>query len=151
MVFRRSEIYLCCMQHSGDLKPSGSQKRDLYFTNDYEWIDFQGSVAYIGVCLFKLTGIRKINKVVLPRVGEFFNADQIIASICNSEYKIDIHMPVTGRLLSCNEELTKGNFSVLLEEPETKSWIALIGPSLPYDRKGLLISPKYQMKRRTVL
>jgi len=139
------------MQYSSGLKSSGSRSRDLYFTNDHEWIDFQGSVAYIGVCFFKLTGIRKIDTIILPRVGEFFTTDQVIGSISNSEYKIDIHIPCSGRVLACNKELVAGNFEMLLNEPEAKGWIALIGPSLPYSREGLLMEQKYQMKHRNRL
>jgi glycine cleavage system H protein len=93
------------MQQSADTKKTHSKKEDLYFTEDHEWIDFQGSVAYIGVSGSKLTGIRKIDKIILPEIGAFFNANEVIGSLSNGEYKIDVHMPVSGRVLSCNEEL----------------------------------------------
>ncbi|SEN98147.1 hypothetical protein SAMN05660816_01801 [Niastella yeongjuensis] len=38
-------------------------KRNLYYTNDHEWIDFQGVVAYVGVCRFKLSGFKEIHKI----------------------------------------------------------------------------------------
>jgi glycine cleavage system H lipoate-binding protein len=39
---------------------TSESRKDLYYTRDYEWIDFQESVAYIGICSFKLAGIKKI-------------------------------------------------------------------------------------------
>ena len=39
-------------------------EKDRYFTNDHEWIDFQGNVAYTGICGFKLIGIKEIHQIV---------------------------------------------------------------------------------------
>jgi len=43
-------------------------KRDLYYTNDHEWIDFQGTIAYTGICLFKLLGFKEIPLVLKSKV-----------------------------------------------------------------------------------
>ena len=139
------------MQSIVETKKAIHKVEDLYFTDDHEWIDFQGSVAYIGVSAFKLTGIRKIDKVILAEIGAIFKANDIIASFYCNEYKIEVHMPVRGRLLSFNEELISKNYDSLIATPENQGWIALIGPSLPYDRTGLVISKTYQLKRRSVV
>ena len=69
-------------------------KRDLYYTNDYEWIDFQGSVAYIGICPFKLKGIKKIEKIEFSDENNSRKCGEVVASILYDDYKIDVHMPV---------------------------------------------------------
>jgi len=43
-------------------------KKDLYYTNDHEWIDFQGTIAYTGICLFKLLGFKEIPLVLKSKV-----------------------------------------------------------------------------------
>ena len=40
-----------------------STRKDQYYTKDYEWIDFQGTVAYIGICKFKLIGFKQIQEI----------------------------------------------------------------------------------------
>jgi glycine cleavage system H lipoate-binding protein len=115
-------------------------KKDPYYTSDYEWIEFQGSVAYISICPFKLSGIKEIEKI------EFLNKDiskksgEVIATILYDDYKIDVHMPVSGKILSVNEAILSGNENIVLREPENSGFIALIVPSYPYDREGLIIS-----------
>jgi glycine cleavage system H protein len=45
-------------------------KRNIYYTNDHEWIDFQGSVAYIGVCRFKLSGFKEIHMIKFTEISD---------------------------------------------------------------------------------
>jgi glycine cleavage system H protein len=137
------------MQQSKTFNSSKSQKKDIYFTNDHEWIDFQGSVAYMGICSFKLKGIKAIEKIDFAEAGNLFKANDVIGSIYYSEYKIDIHIPVAGRILSFNEALSTGNTDLLLAQPENGGWFALIVPASPHDRKALIMSEQYRMKTRS--
>ena len=71
-------------------------KRDLYYTNDYEGIEFQGSVAYIGLCPFKLARIKDIDKIEFSKENNTKESGDVIASVIYEDYKIDVHMPVSG-------------------------------------------------------
>jgi glycine cleavage system H protein len=119
-------------------------KRELYYTHDYEWIDFQGSVAYIGVCNFKLSGIKEIQKIEFSGYVEPFKQGDIIATIQYDDYRIPVHMPVDGKIVSINDVLSKGDKDTLLKKPETDGWIALIVPGKPLERKGLLQMEKHK-------
>jgi len=33
--------------------------KDLYYTKAHEWVTFKGTIAYIGIAGFKLTGFRE--------------------------------------------------------------------------------------------
>lgn len=126
-------------------------KRDLYYTNDYEWIDFQGSVAYIGLCPFKLKGIKQIEKIEFSEEGDSKKCGEVVASILYDDYKVDVHMPVNGKIISINDAILSGNENIILQEPETTGYIALIVPSSPYDRDGLIIFEKYRMPSKTTI
>ena len=115
-------------------------RRNLYYTNDYEWIEFQGSVAYIGLCPFKLAGIKEIDTIEFSRENNTKKSGEIIASIIYEDYKIDVHMPVSGCIVFYNAAILAGDKNIVLHEPETKGYIALIFPSFPYDRSGLVTS-----------
>lgn len=126
------------------MSKSGLQKKDLYYTNDHEWIDFQGTVAYAGVCKFKLTGFKQIKKIKFSASG-FKKKGEVIASVESNDYHIEVHMPVDGKVLQVNDKLISGNPNILLDCAESSAWIALIIPTLPHERKDLMISKKYQM------
>jgi glycine cleavage system H protein len=125
--------------------PTIKAKRDLYYTNDYEWIDFLGSVAYIGVCSFKLAGIKNIEKIEFSDENNLKKSGELVASIIYDDYKIDVHMPVSGKVISINDAILSGNANIILKEPETAGFIALIIPTSPYEREGLIIPEKYRM------
>ena len=120
-------------------------KKDLYFTNEHEWIDFKGTVAYIGVCAFKLTGFKAIHNLSFAEPSGFLKQGEVIATISYGDYLVEVLMPIDGKLQQINEELITGNKNILLEHDEGSNWIALINPALPYDRKGLLLPKEYRM------
>jgi len=126
-------------------RQAAKSSRDLYYTSDYEWIEFLGSIAYVGICPFKLKGIKEIEKIEFAEEDNSKKCGEVIASILYDDYKIDVHMPVSGKIVKINEALYSGNKNIVLQEPETGGYIALIIPTSPYDRNGLIVSKKYQM------
>lgn len=119
-------------------------KRNLYYTNDHEWIDFQGSVAYIGVCRFKLSGFKEIHKIEFRDTSNLMKQGEVICSIHFDDYEIKVHMPVEGKIVSINDLLMTNEKDVLLQQPENSGWIALIVPSRMPDKTGLLSVENYR-------
>jgi glycine cleavage system H protein len=120
-------------------------KRNLYYTHDHEWIDFQGSVAYIGVCRFKLSGFKAIHKIEFSEVTDLIKPGEVISSIQFDDYQILVHMPVEGKVISFNDLLLTDERDVLLQHPENNGWIALVVPSSLNDKTGLLPSEDYKI------
>ena len=123
--------------------------KDLYYTTDHEWIDFQGSVAYIGVCQFKLLGFKEVHQITFKGDSGFRKKTDVIASIKYNDYQIEVHMPVDGKIVEFNENLLAGNRDTLLLQPESTGWIAKIVPSQPYERKDLLLPQQYLMNGKS--
>lgn len=130
------------------MKQELSSKKDLYYTYDHEWVDFQGSVAYMGVCVFKLTGFKGIENIHFRVDSGFAKQGDTIVVIQYKDYFVEAHMPVDGKILQLNELLLGNDKSILALDPENEGWIALIVPALPYDRTGLIISKHYQMNTK---
>ena len=127
------------------MKVEKATVKDLYYTNDHEWINFQGTVAYVGVCSFKLTGFKEIHDLWVAKPAGFFKQGDLIAAISYYDYRVELRMPVDGRLQQINETLINDPKNILLQQSEGTGWIALIFPSLPYERKGLLLPKEYQL------
>lgn len=126
-----------------------STKKDLYYTKDHEWIDFQGTIAYIGVSSFKLIGFKEIQQVIFNKPSGFKKGGDLIATIKYNDYRIEAYMPVDGKVMEINTNLIYGDKNLLLQQAESKSWIALIVPSQPYERKDLLLPKQYQMNGKS--
>lgn len=131
------------------MNTQSSNKKDLYYTKDHEWIDFQGTVAYIGICKFKLTGFKQIQEIRYNEPSGFKKQGEVIASVKYNDYLIEAHMPVDGKVLQVNEKLVSGNLDILLDGAESSAWIALIVPTLAHERKDLLLPKQYQMNGKS--
>ena len=122
-------------------------KRNLYYTQDHEWIDFQGSVAYVGVCRFKLSGIKEVHNIKLNEFSNMLNPGEVICNIQFDDYQIQVHMPVEGKIISFNDLLLTEERNVLLQQPENNGWIALVAPCRLNDKTGLLSLDEYQLRQ----
>jgi glycine cleavage system H protein len=122
------------------------QKRDtndLYYTQNHEWIDFQGSVAYIGISRFKLIPQKSILQVVCIETADLIKKGEPIASIQYADYQILVHMPVDAKIISLNDLLSTANKDEWLHQNEMNSWIALVVPDQLHDKAGLLSVEEY--------
>lgn len=123
-------------------------KKDHFYTKDHEWIKFEGSVAYTGICKFKLTGFRQIQEVHFEQPLGFKKQGEIIATVKFDDYIIEAHMPVDGKILKVNEQLISGDCNILMDCEDNSAWLALIVPLLPQERQGLLLPKQYQMNNQ---
>lgn len=119
--------------------------KDLYYTDDHEWVHFQGTVAYMGVCHFKLLGFKEIHQIRFMESSGFKRKGEVIATITYNDYQIEAHMPVDGKVIQVNETLASGDRNGLLQHAENRGWLALIVPSQPYERKDLMLPKQYQL------
>ena len=121
----------------------------MYYTKDHEWIDFQGSVAYVGISHFKLTGFKEIQQVIFNDLTGFKQKGESIAAIKYNDYQVEVTMPVDGKMVKVNTDLLYGNQNLLLNHAETIGWVALIAPSQPFERNDLLLPKQYQMNGKS--
>ena len=121
-----------------------SFKRDLYYTNHHDWIDFQGSVAYIGAAMIKVIEAPSLFKLEYVDNKGFARQGDVVARLESDGTTIPVHMPVDGKIISINDMLAEGNHQLLLDQPENKGWLALIAPTRPYERAGLLQPEQYR-------
>lgn len=123
--------------------------KDLFFTRDHEWIEFQGSTARIGICGFKLLGFKEIHDIVFYNpIGMQLKKGELIAKVKYKDFSIGAHMAVDGKLIALNELLVSGDRNILLRYPESIGWVAIIYPSQPYERKDLLAPKEYRLNKK---
>lgn len=126
------------------MKMDQPTKKDFYYTKDHEWIDFQGAIAYVGICGFKLLGFKTIQQIIFNEPSGFKRQGEILATIRYNDYQIEAHMPVDGKVITVNDLLEKGEGNMLIAQPEGNGWIAKIIPAQPYERGSLLMPNEYQ-------
>ena len=130
------------------MNKEASISRDLFYTKDHEWIDFQGQVAFIGVCSFKLIGFKEIHEIIFNEPMGFKKQGDVVATIRYNDYKIEAHMPVAGKVVEVNDKLNLGDSKFLLQYAESIGWVAMIFPMQPTDRKELMVPKTYHLTNK---
>ena len=115
-----------------------------FYTDDHEWIVFEGIVAYIGVCPFKLIGLDKIKKIEFADLSARFDKGACLATVFSEEYEIKVHMPVEGWVIESNVRTAETPSDIA--KGIKAGWIAKIRPVAPYSRHGLLQAEQYKQK-----
>ena len=123
--------------------------KDIYYTNDHEWIDFNGKYAYVGVCKFKLTGIGNIKAIEFHAHGGLVKKGQVLATVISDDYNIPVHMPVDGWFVENNRALLL-NPSLTSQQAGKDGWIALIKPLQPYMAGDLIDSITYKNRYKPI-
>ncbi|GEP89668.1 Glycine cleavage H-protein [Chitinophaga terrae (ex Kim and Jung 2007)] len=125
------------------MKISTISRPRINFTSNHEWIDFNGSVGFVGVSMYRLKGIKNINNIKWLNPKGIIDQGSIIAEIHTSDEIIPILAPIHCKYLGQNQKLS-GNLNLILESPQDKGWIFFVTPLKFYSQEPLLSPENYQ-------
>ncbi|HEY4198124.1 MAG TPA: hypothetical protein VGM63_21435 [Mucilaginibacter sp.] len=127
------------------MQDSTATRGDLYFTQDHEWIDFQGFKAYVGSCKLLSKDSPQLPQIQFKENTGYQKKGKVIATIHRDNCPIPVRMPVDGRIIGINDVLPLNNLDLLPEHHENNEWMLLIEPSRPNDREGLMQIREYKL------
>ena len=115
----------------------------LYYTKEHLWVKVDGDDATIGVTDYGQHQLGDVVYVELPEVGSEVEAGDKIAAVESVKAAIDIYSPLTGKILSVNEDL-KEDPSLVNVDPYGDGWIAEIQMSDPNELEDLMTADDYR-------
>ncbi|MBZ2175272.1 glycine cleavage system protein GcvH [Schnuerera sp. xch1] len=116
--------------------------KDLYYTNDHEWLKVDGDEAYIGLSDFAQDSLGDIVYVELPEVDDEFDKDDAFSAVESVKAASDVFMPVDGKITEINEDLLDS--PELLNEDSYENWIIKIEISDKSQLDDLMSSDEYE-------
>ncbi|MCQ1530365.1 glycine cleavage system protein GcvH [Lutispora saccharofermentans] len=117
-------------------------KKDLFYSNDHEWVRVEGEKAYIGITDYAQHSLGEIVYVELPEVDNELNAGEVFGVIESVKAASDSYLPVSGKVLEVNEELSDS--PQLINENPYASWIVLIEMSDKSELDNLMNAQEYE-------
>jgi len=72
--------------------------------------------------------LREITFIYMPEKGTSFNIGDVFCIIESIKARIDIYVPISGKITEVNKELIEKPF-IINEDPYSKGWIIKIKPS----------------------
>ncbi|WP_297890016.1 glycine cleavage system protein GcvH [Sulfurihydrogenibium sp.] len=96
---------------------------NLYYTKEHIWVKIEDDVATVGITDYGQHQLGDVVFVDLPELGREVEAGEVIASVESVKAVSEIYSPVTGKIISVNEDLANDP-SVINSDPYGDGWIA---------------------------
>ena len=117
--------------------------KELKYTKDHEWISIDGEIATVGITDFAQRELGDIVYVEVETVGETLEADAVFGTVEAVKTVSDLFMPVSGEVISLNEELEDSPEKVN-EDPYGEGWMIRLKISNTAQLDDLLSADDYQ-------
>ena len=102
-----------------------SDKKNLLFTKEHEWLDVNGDEAQVGITDFAQGELGDIIFVELPEVGDTFSKDDVFGTIEAVKTVADLYMPVSGEIIELNNVI-EDSHELINTSPHECGWIIKI-------------------------
>jgi len=86
-----------------------SNKEDLKYTKEHEWVRVEGNEAYIGITDFAQGELGEIVYVEVDTVGERIEKDEVFGTIEAVKTTSDLFIPVTAKIIEFNPKLDEND------------------------------------------
>ena len=116
---------------------------NLKYTESNEWLNLEGKTGTIGISDYAQDQLSDIVFAeVIVAEGDSVKKGDTIATIESVKAAADVYSPVSGKVVSVNEELS-GAPEVINTDPYGAAWIVKIELSEPGETNGLLDATAY--------
>jgi len=103
--------------------------KKFYYNKEHQWVRIsKKGVAKIGITDYAQKMLREITFIYMPEKGTSFNIGDVFCIIESIKARIDIYVPISGKITEVNKELIEKPF-IINEDPYSKGWIIKIKPS----------------------
>ena len=115
---------------------------NLNYTEEHEWLKVQkDGQARVGITDYAQDSLSDVVFVELPEVGEQFTRGDVMAVAESVKAASDIYAPISGKIVSINENLEESP-ELVNESPYEFGWMVLIEPE--GEVNGLLDATSYR-------
>ncbi len=115
---------------------------DLRYTKDHEWARKEGEHIVIGITDHAQSELGEIVFVEIETEGESLGEGEVFGTIEAVKTVSDLFMPLSGEVVSFNDEL-ESSPELVNEDPYGKGWMIKILPDNAADYDGLMSGEEY--------
>ena len=116
---------------------------DLKYTENHEWVSIDGNVATVGITDYAQNELGDIVYLDVDTMGQTLNVDDIFGSIEAVKTVSDLYMPISGKIISLNEQL-ESKPELLNQDPYKDGWIIKVEMGETVNADKLLSSDEYK-------
>ena len=116
--------------------------KELFYSNDHEWIKLEGNKAYVGISDYAQHALGDIVFVELPEIDAEFTSGDAFGVIESVKAASDMYIPFSGKVLEVNQDVVDN--PVLVNEDCYKNWMLLIEITNKEELKELMNEEQYK-------
>lgn len=116
---------------------------NLKYTNEHEWIRFEGDVAFVGITDYAQSELGEIVFVDVDTVGETIAQGEVFGTVEAVKTVSDLNMPVSGEVLEFNETLNDQP-ELVNSDPYGEGWMIKISVADTTEADSLLNAEQYK-------
>lgn len=122
---------------------------DLRFTKEHEWtrIDEKTKRAVVGITHFAVEQLGDITQVDLPKEGETFRREQVMATVESVKAVSDIYAPLSGKVVKVNDPC-RDSPETLNEDCYDEGWLVELEFTDANEFKDLMTAKAYEQYLR---
>lgn len=116
---------------------------DLLYSREHVWVRVEGDLATIGITDHAQEKLGEILSLDLPAVDSYVERDEPFGSIESAKAVVELISPVSGVVISVNEEITD-EIGVINSDPHDTGWMIIVDLEDPEELDDLLDVRGYQ-------
>jgi len=117
---------------------------DMKYTENDEWIKFEGNTGTIGITDYAQEQLSDIVFVeIIAEQDETLQKGDACATVESVKAAADVYMPVSGKIIAVNDEDLPDTPELINTDPYGEAWMLKIELSDPTELDGLLDADAY--------
>ncbi|MEK6654996.1 MAG: glycine cleavage system protein GcvH [Thermodesulfobacteriota bacterium] len=98
---------------------------DLLYSREHVWVRVDGDLATIGITDHAQEKLGEILLLDLPEVDSYVEKDEPFGSIESAKAVVELISPVSGVIISVNEDITD-DIGIINSEPHDTGWMIIV-------------------------
>ncbi|MBU2054886.1 MAG: glycine cleavage system protein GcvH [Proteobacteria bacterium] len=98
---------------------------DLLYSREHVWVRMDGDLATIGITDYAQEKLGEILSLDLPEADSYVEKDEPFGSIESAKAVVDLISPVSGVIISVNEDITD-DIGIINSDPHDTGWMIIV-------------------------
>jgi glycine cleavage system H protein len=115
---------------------------DLLYNREHIWVRVDGYMATIGITDFAQESLGEILSVEFTDIDDYVERDEPFGSIESSKAVVDLISPVSGTVISINDDIND-DIGIINSDPHDTGWLIVVEMDDLEQLDDLLVSSAY--------
>src|SRR4030043_166395 len=116
---------------------------DLLYSREHVWVRMDGDLATIGITDYAQEKLGEILSLDLPETDSYVEKDEPFGSIESAKAVVELISPVSGVIISVNEDITD-DIGIVNSDPHDTGWMIIVEMNDLEELDDLLDTRGYQ-------